>query len=90
MKQVCATLFVVLGSGVVAGPALAASVLNTGASAVTLVVVENGTRTEVLLDAGGEDTICTSGCFLTLPNGDRIGLAGGETVEIRDGVATIK
>ena len=38
MKQVCATLFVVLGSGVVAGPALAASVLNTGASAVTLVV----------------------------------------------------
>lgn len=90
MKQVCATLFVVLGSGLVAGQALAASVLNAGASAVTLVVVENGTRTEVLLDAGGEDTICTSGCFLTLPNGDRIGLAGGETVEIRDGVATIK
>jgi hypothetical protein len=34
--------------------------------------------------------ICASGCFLTLPNGDRIGLAGGETVEIKDGVATIK
>ncbi|MFN3318229.1 MAG: hypothetical protein ACK43M_05765 [Allorhizobium sp.] len=90
MKQVVAQLVVVMGSVLVAGPGLAASVLNTGSSAVVLVVVEDGTKTEVALDAGGSDTICAAGCFLTLPNGDRIGLAGGETVEIKDGVATIK
>lgn len=90
MKQVVAQLVVVFGSVLVAGPGLAASVLNTGSSAVVLVVVEDGTKTEVALDAGGSDTICAAGCFLTLPNGDRIGLAGGETVEIKDGVATIK
>lgn len=90
MKQVYAQLVVVVGSVLVAGPGLAASVLNTGSSAVTLVVVEDGNRMEISVDAGGSDTICTSGCFLTLPNGDRIGLTGGETVEIKDGVATIK
>lgn len=82
-------LFVV-GGVLVAGSAMAASVHNAGSSSVVLVVVEDGNKTEVSLDAGGSDTICTGGCFLTLPNGDRIGLAGGETVEIKDGVATIK
>lgn len=90
MKQIYAQLFVVLGSALVGGAALAASVHNTGSSAVVVVVVEDGNKTELALDAGGSDTICTAGCFLTLPNGDRIGLAGGETVEIKDGVATIK
>ncbi|MDH4412455.1 MAG: hypothetical protein QE484_04070 [Rhizobium sp.] len=90
MTQFYARLVVVVGSILVAGPGLAASVVNTGSAAVVLVVVEDGTRTELSLDAGGSDTICSSGCFLTLPNGDRIGLAGGETVEIKDGIATIK
>jgi phage gp45-like len=85
-----AQLVVVLGGALVAGSSLAASVLNSGSSAVVLVVVEDGTKTEIALDAGGSDVICASGCFLTLPNGDRIGLSGGETVEIKDGVATIK
>ena len=90
MKQFYARLFVVVVGSLLAGPTLAASVLNTGSSAVVIVVVEEGTRTEISLDAGGSDTICASGCFLTLPNGDRIGLAGDETVEIKDGIATIK
>jgi len=90
MKQIYAQLVVLTGSVLVAGSTLAASVLNTGSSAVMLVVVEDGTKTEITLDAGGSESICTSGCFLTLPNGDRIGLAGDETVEINDGVATIK
>lgn len=90
MKQFYAQLVVVMGSVLAAGPGLAASIQNVGSSPVVLVVVEDGNKTEVALDAGGSDTICVSGCFLTLPNGDRIGLAGGETVEIRDGVATIK
>lgn len=74
----------------VAGGAFAASVSNTGSSPVVLTVVEDGNRTEVAVDAGASETICPSGCFLTLPNGDRIGLEGGETVEIKDGAATIK
>ena len=79
------------GAGaLVAGPAFAASVVNIGSSSVVIVVVEDGNKVEISLDAGGSDVICSSGCFLTLPNGDRIGLAGGETVEIKDGVATIK
>ena len=73
-----------------AGLAAAASVHNAGPSSVVLVVVEDGNKMEVPLDAGGSETICPAGCFLTLPNGDRIGLAGGETVEIVDGVATVK
>jgi len=83
-------LFFVIGGLLVAGPGQAASIHNVGPSAVVLVVVEDGNRTELALDAGGSDVICTSGCFLTLPNGDRIGLAGGESVEIKDGTATIK
>lgn len=73
-----------------AGLASAASVHNAGPSSVVLVVVEDGNKMEVPLDVGGSETICPAGCFLTLPNGDRIGLAGGETVEIVDGVATVK
>jgi hypothetical protein len=70
--------------------ALAATVTNTGAAAVVLVVVEGGNRADVAIEAGQSQTICPSGCFLTLPNGDRIGLEGGETIEIKDGSATIR
>lgn len=90
MKQFYAKLVAVLAGALVVGPAFAASVVNIGSSSVVIVVVEDGNKVEISLDAGGSDVICSSGCFLTLPNGDRIGLAGGETVEIKDGVATIK
>lgn len=69
---------------------LAASISNSGTSSIVLIVVENGNRAEVSLDAGGSDSICPTGCFVTLPNGDRLGLAGSETVDIKDGIATIK
>jgi hypothetical protein len=72
------------------GLASAASVHNAGPSSIVLVVVEDGNKMEVPVDAGASETICPAGCFLTLPNGDRIGLAGGETVEIVDGIATVK
>jgi len=73
-----------------AGSGLAASVSNSGTSPIVLIVVEDGNRVEVSIDAGGSDSICPAGCFVTLPNGDRLGLAGGESVDIKDGVATIK
>jgi hypothetical protein len=88
--RVMTCAFGVVVSLFAAGSTFAASVHNAGPSSVVLIVVEDGNKMEVPLDAGGAETICPSGCFLTLPNGDRIGLAGGETVEIVDGVATVK
>ncbi|MDH4441907.1 MAG: hypothetical protein QE284_16170 [Rhizobium sp.] len=82
--------FALVVSGLGTGLVSAASVHNAGPSSVVLVVVEDGNKMELPLDAGGSETICPSGCFLTLPNGDRIGLAGGETVEIVDGIATVR
>lgn len=68
----------------------AATVTNKGADTVVLVVVENGSRIDVALDGGMSESLCASGCFVTLPNGDRLALDGGETVEIIDGSAVIK
>lgn len=70
--------------------AWAASVSNAGSASIVLQAVEDGNRSEVAIDAGASETICSSGCFVTLPNGDRIGLEGGETIEIKDGSATVK
>ncbi|MGV8936696.1 MAG: hypothetical protein ACOH2J_06205 [Allorhizobium sp.] len=70
--------------------AYAASVTNKGDTAIVLTIVEGGNRMDVALDAGASDTICPAGCFVTLPNGDRLGLEGGETVEIQNGNATVK
>ncbi|MDI7863619.1 hypothetical protein MRS76_16810 [Rhizobiaceae bacterium n13] len=70
--------------------ATAASVTNTDSQTVVLVVVEDGKRVEIELQPGDQQTICASGCFVTLPDGDRIGLEGGENVEIVNGSAVVK
>jgi hypothetical protein len=72
------------------GAANAATVVNQDAQAYTLVVTEGGQKSEVGLAAGQTIDVCGGGCFITMPNGDREALAGGETVEIKGGVATIK
>lgn len=87
MNKVLAGLVIFLGA---ASGAWAASVTNAGSASIVLQVVEDGNRSEVAIDAGASETICPSGCFVTLPNGDRIGLEGGETIEIKDGSATVK
>ncbi|MCA1967804.1 MAG: hypothetical protein LDL42_01630 [Rhizobium sp.] len=87
MKKFLAGFVIFLGA---ASGALAASVTNSGTASIVLQVVEDGNRSEVAIDAGASETICPSGCFVTLPNGDRLGLEGGETVEIKDGSATVK
>lgn len=79
-----------LVSTAAASGALAASITNAGEGTVMLTVVENGTKVNVAIDAGATETMCASGCFVTLPNGDRIGLVGDETVEIKNGAALIK
>lgn len=80
------------GLAVIAGfaSAEAANITNNDKKPVTIVVVENGNRMEIPLAPGASETICPSGCFLTAPNGDRIGLSGGETVEISGGAAIVK
>ena len=62
--------------------AQAATLVNKGAEAVTIVVTEDGQKNEVT--AGPADTVefCLAGCFVTFPSGDRQALTGSETVEI--------
>ncbi len=83
-------LAMLLMSTAVAAPALAASITNKDADAVVLTIVENGSRSEVAVGAGQTESVCPSGCFVTLPNGDRVALNGDETVEISGGAAVIK
>lgn len=72
------------------GAALAASIMNADASAAVITIVEDGSRSEVVIEPGASETVCPKGCFLTLPNGDRIGLSGSENVEIHKGGALVK
>ncbi|GAA2817608.1 hypothetical protein GCM10010836_06280 [Aminobacter aminovorans] len=72
------------------GAAHAASAVNLDAEPRTLIVTEGGSKTELSLAAGETVEFCSSGCFVTLPNGDREALTGDETVEISGGAARIK
>ncbi|PND22199.1 hypothetical protein CN934_09310 [Ensifer sp. MMN_5] len=73
-----------------AGVAYAASVTNTDGEAAVLVIVEGESRIEVAIDAGATEVICPGGCFVTAPNGDRVGLQGDETIEIVNGSVVVK
>ncbi|KQV83187.1 hypothetical protein [Rhizobium sp. Root1220] len=68
----------------------AASVTNTDTAPVVLVLTESGNKVQVVLDPGASETLCPSGCFMTTPDGDRIGLDGGETIDIVKGAAVVK
>ena len=68
----------------------AATVVNKDDKDYTLTVTEGGERSEIGLSAGQTISVCSGGCFITLPNGDREALAGSETVEISGGRARIK
>ena len=73
-----------------AGVANGASAVNLDSEPRTLIVTEGGARSELSLAAGETVEFCVSGCFVTLPNGDREALSGTETLEISGGVARIK
>jgi hypothetical protein len=68
----------------------AASAVNLDAEARTLIVTEGGARSELSLAPGETVEFCASGCFVTLPNGDREALTGTETLEIKGGAGRIK
>ncbi|MBO6637287.1 MAG: hypothetical protein JJ920_05060 [Roseitalea sp.] len=65
-----------------AAPAHTASITNQDSDPRTLVVTENGVKSELVIGAGETVSFCASGCFITLPNGDRAALAGGESIEL--------
>jgi hypothetical protein len=72
------------------GSAYAASAVNKDAQTRTLIVTEGGSKSELALAAGETVEFCSSGCFVTMPNGDLEALTGSETIEISGGVARIK
>lgn len=83
-------LFAFLMSGAVLGTAYAAEVTNKDADPAILVIVEGEDRIEIAIDPGATESICPSGCFITTPSGDRLGLSGGEAVEIVNGSAVVR
>ncbi|PLU06081.1 hypothetical protein [Sinorhizobium medicae] len=85
------TSAIIIASAVLsAGGANSATVTNKDGEAAVLVIVEGDSRVEMALDAGATETFCLSGCFLTTPSGDRVGLQGDETVEIVEGSVVVK
>jgi hypothetical protein len=87
MLKLCAAAALLVAIG---GQAFAASATNRDSEPRTLLVTEGGTQTELALAAGETVEFCPSGCFVTLPNGDREALTGSETIEISGGKARIK
>ena len=75
---------------VMSNAAQAASAVNLNSEPRTLIVTENGSKSELAIAAGETVEFCSGGCFVTMPNGDREALTGSETVEISGGVGKIK
>lgn len=87
MKSVFAAVAALVLS---AGLAHAATITNKDGGAITVTVTEGGQQSEVGIGPGESVSVCAGGCFVTMPNGDREALSGGETVEISGGKASIK
>lgn len=87
MKEFC-TVFALVA--ISASAASAATIINKDDKDYTLVITEGGDKTDLSLAAGQTISVCPSGCFVTLPDGDRAALTGPETVEISGGRAKIK
>lgn len=87
MNRMIAVSFAFL---IAAGAANAATLNNVGNTPVVLQVAETSGRIDVSLEPGQSQEVCPEGCFITLPNGDHVGLTGGETVDIEDSVATVR
>jgi hypothetical protein len=69
---------------------IAASLTNKDANPQTLIVTEGADKSELSVSANETVEFCETGCFVTMPNGDRQALTGAETIEISKGLASIK
>jgi hypothetical protein len=72
------------------GAAMAASAINLDSEPRTIVVTEGSSRSELVIGAGEAIEFCPTGCFVTMPNGDREVLTGNETLEISDGKGRLR
>lgn len=72
------------------GAANAASVTNNDAQSQVLIVTEGSDKIEMVVEAGATVNFCPTGCFVTMPSGDRETLGGDETIDIVGGAAVIK
>lgn len=87
MKSSILAIGLVLAGG---GAAFAASAVNQDAETRTLTVTEGGRQSQVAVPAGQTVQFCPSGCFVTMPDGDRQALTGSETIEITGGKGRIR
>lgn len=91
MKKIALSLVAAAGlSAAMSAPALSASAINLDKETRIIVVTERGTRNEVSIPAGQSVQICQSGCFVTMPDGDREALTGIETIEISNGKGRVR
>ena len=74
----------------IGGTAFGASAVNLDSETRTLIVTEGGSKSELSVAGGETVEFCSTGCFVTMPNGDRQALTGTEIVEISGGVGRVK
>jgi len=86
MKRFMVMMLVLTG---MSGAVAAATVTNGDGEAVLLKVTEGSQQTELAVGPGQTVEFCASGCFVTMPNGDREALSGSEKVTISGGKATV-
>ena len=72
------------------GGAAAASITNKDAQPQVLIVTEAADKIEMVVEAGATVSFCPTGCFVTMPSGDRETFSGSETIDIVNGAAVIK
>lgn len=87
MKHFAISAMALVAAG---GAALAASAVNRDGEPRTIVVTEGGSQSEIVIGSGKTVEFCSSGCFITMPNGDREVLRGSETIEITGGRGRIR
>jgi hypothetical protein len=73
-----------------AGASHAATAINMDSEPRTITVTEGGNRVEIVIPAGETAQFCPSGCFVTMPDGDRAALSGAETIEISGGKGRVR
>lgn len=90
MKTMKRMIAMFVGLAALGGVAHAASAVNLDSETRTLIVTEGASQAELSLAAGETVQFCPNGCFVTMPNGDREALTGGETIEISGGKGRIR
>lgn len=87
MKTISAAFVAMLAA---TGAGHAASAINMDSEPRTIVVTEGGNRVEIVIAAGETAQFCPSGCFVTMPDGDRAALSGAETIEIQNNSGRVR